>query len=229
MSATQGLMIIAAAWIGIGLVSAMIMGRRGHSPVEWWILGAILGPLVVALALGRIQDEIEMAKRFRHDSSSRIERGPDRLDVLIGLDGSPEAAGAMARTVQMLEPAIGSVTLATVIDFGFADTPGGSEGIAEIEKQLAENAARIANKPVETRILVGHPADALSSFAREHGCELIVVGARGRGLSKALLGSVAQRLASRADVPVLIGSTPIPGVDDAMLSNSRTGPEAKES
>jgi nucleotide-binding universal stress UspA family protein len=50
----------------------------------------------------------------------------------------------------------------------------------------------------------GPPARTLDTIAAEDGFGLLVVGARGAGISSVLLGSVATRLAARASVPVLI-------------------------
>jgi nucleotide-binding universal stress UspA family protein len=50
----------------------------------------------------------------------------------------------------------------------------------------------------------GQPAAILDRIAAEDGYGLLVVGARGAGLSSVLLGSVATRLAARASVPVLV-------------------------
>jgi nucleotide-binding universal stress UspA family protein len=50
----------------------------------------------------------------------------------------------------------------------------------------------------------GQPADVLDQVAIEDGYGLLVVGAKGAGLSTVLLGSVASRLAAQASVPVLV-------------------------
>jgi nucleotide-binding universal stress UspA family protein len=54
-------------------------------------------------------------------------------------------------------------------------------------------------------MLSGRPADALSEHALRDGYHLLVVGRRGRGASKAILGSTAARLTS-APIPVLVSS-----------------------
>jgi hypothetical protein len=51
MSATTALAFVMAAWLAIGVVSGITMGRRGHDGFTWMLLGATLGPLVVPLAL----------------------------------------------------------------------------------------------------------------------------------------------------------------------------------
>jgi nucleotide-binding universal stress UspA family protein len=54
-------------------------------------------------------------------------------------------------------------------------------------------------------ILSGRPADALTEHALRDGYQLLVVGRRGRGASKAILGSTAAQLAS-APIPVLVAA-----------------------
>ena len=51
MSATTALAIVMVAWLAIGVVTGIAMGRRGHDAFTWLLLGATLGPLVVPLAL----------------------------------------------------------------------------------------------------------------------------------------------------------------------------------
>lgn len=51
MSATAALAFVMATWLAIGTVTGKAMSRRGHDGFTWLVLGAILGPLVVPLAL----------------------------------------------------------------------------------------------------------------------------------------------------------------------------------
>ena len=52
---------------------------------------------------------------------------------------------------------------------------------------------------------VGSPAATIAAKATELGCDLIMMGTRGQGAgASALLGSVAQRVAEHATVPVLL-------------------------
>ncbi len=51
MSATTALAIVMVAWLAVGVVTGIAMGRRGHDAFTWLLLGATLGPLVVPLAL----------------------------------------------------------------------------------------------------------------------------------------------------------------------------------
>ena len=56
----------------------------------------------------------------------------------------------------------------------------------------------------EHRMLTGDPAGALVDFAKQEHIDLIVLGTHGRsGLSRLLMGSVAEAVVRRAECPVL--------------------------
>jgi YjbE family integral membrane protein len=56
----------------------------------------------------------------------------------------------------------------------------------------------------QTHARVGHPGETIAKVAADQGCDLIVMGARGGGMSSALLGSVAQDTLAQASAPVLL-------------------------
>jgi len=54
-------------------------------------------------------------------------------------------------------------------------------------------------------VLAGVPHDVVLDYAAEFDVDLLVVGTHGRtGVERAVLGSVAERLVRRADVPVFV-------------------------
>jgi nucleotide-binding universal stress UspA family protein len=53
-------------------------------------------------------------------------------------------------------------------------------------------------------LIGGAPAEALDQVARTRGADEIVVGARGLGRMRALLGSVSHELLHVADRPVVV-------------------------
>jgi len=77
------------------------------------------------------------------------------------------------------------------------------------EPETAERLARLsaslgAGVPVVVATAFGGAAHEITRYAREHGIDLIVVGTHGRtGMSRALLGSVAERVIRTAPCPVL--------------------------
>ena len=59
--------------------------------------------------------------------------------------------------------------------------------------------------PCEYRLTMGDPAGEVVRIAGDEGCEMIVMGTHGRtGLSRLLMGSVAEQIVRRAPCAVLI-------------------------
>ena len=58
--------------------------------------------------------------------------------------------------------------------------------------------------PVHRKIKVGSPADVICQYAREHEVDVVILGTHGRsGLTRLLMGSVAEEVVRRAHCPVL--------------------------
>jgi nucleotide-binding universal stress UspA family protein len=78
-----------------------------------------------------------------------------------------------------------------------------------VTQLLAETAAKAADVPVTVAGTAGDPADGILRYAADHGIDLIVVGTHGRtGVSRLLLGSVAERVVRGARCPVLVVPAP---------------------
>jgi nucleotide-binding universal stress UspA family protein len=177
---------------------AVVMGRRGHGPFGWFLIGAILGPLALPVAWRAIRDETSATAR-------PLERGvpaAGTLDVLVGIDGSDESARALRRVVDLVGPNMRRLTIATVVTFdeGSAQARQDEQGAIE---SLDTAAASVPQHDVGRVLLTGRPDEALVQHATENGFELLAIGRRGRGASKAILGSTAARVAD-GRVPVLI-------------------------
>ncbi len=202
MSATGALFLAAAVWVAIGLVCGFVMGRRGHAPYTWVLLGAVLGPLVVPLAF---------ATRLRQEPVVVAAPAPRRehagLDIVVGVDGSADATGALMTAVALFGRVLDRLTIAIVVEYDLAGAgaPTGARRHAEaILEHDARRTAGVLHREPETVVLQGRPADALASFARDGGYDLIVVGPRGQGASRLLFGSVASTFARGVGVPVAI-------------------------
>jgi nucleotide-binding universal stress UspA family protein len=199
-TATEVLVIGLAVWLTVAITLAVLMGRRGHSPFEWFLIGAVLGPIALPIAWGRIKDEPTAPDREVVDVSPGPGAGP--VDVLVGIDGSVESEAALRTAVEILGPRIGRLTLVGVtgFDYGNPQVKSDSEHALETLRGMAASAS-VAHLGIT--ILSGRPADALPEYALRDGYQLLVVGRRGRGASKAILGSTAAQLAS-APIPVLV-------------------------
>jgi nucleotide-binding universal stress UspA family protein len=194
MSATQILFLVVAGWMAMGLVAALLMGRRGHDPFRWWVLGAVFGPLVLILAIEGVLAE-------RESPAATIEQGREGegpIRVLVGIDGSAESLASLRAVTAVLGPRIGRLTLATVVPFD------GTLPETDAGQVMIEAARVVADFHPTTVVLHGEPAHELGAFAEREGFDVLVVGNRGRGISRMLTGSVASQLLSTDMVPVMV-------------------------
>jgi len=74
-----------------------------------------------------------------------------------------------------------------------------------IQKMLEDVRPRDPAVAFEHRLSMGDPAGEVVRIAGDEGCEMIVMGTHGRtGLTRLLMGSVAEQIVRRAPCPVLI-------------------------
>jgi len=83
---------------------------------------------------------------------------------------------------------------------------------AEVRRQLDAITAPNLKTPVEHVMLVGDEASEITRLADDSGFDLIVMGTHGRsGLSRMLMGSVAEKVLRKAPCPVLTVKQPFKG------------------
>lgn len=76
---------------------------------------------------------------------------------------------------------------------------------AALQKMLEKIVPTDPSVPYEHKLVIGDPADAVVDLAKEEKAELIVMGTHGRtGLSRLLMGSVAEAVVRRAPCPVFV-------------------------
>jgi nucleotide-binding universal stress UspA family protein len=186
-------------------------GRLGHSPFAWGLLGLVLGPIALLLAPVEVRNERPWWTRL---ASGDPGGGP--VDVLVGIDGSPESAAATTAALELLSDRVGRLTLVAVTEVD--DSVAGHQERARLRDELERQAEVVrawlqehdaigqakGKVTPELQLMSGPPVRTLDTIAAEDGYGLLVVGARGAGMSSVLLGSVATKLAARASVPVLI-------------------------
>lgn len=88
------------------------------------------------------------------------------------------------------------------MSFEAAERSGGDRAEAADNLERAARSVRICDP--RTVILSGPPARMLVEHARENGFHLLAVGSRGRGASKAVLGTVSGQLARQSRIPLLV-------------------------
>jgi nucleotide-binding universal stress UspA family protein len=137
--------------------------------------------------------------------------------ILVPVDGSDQATAASEYVVENFPSA--TVVLLHVInpaEAGYtteASIPTVSEEWYDEKRDRAgalfddlEDAARDAGIDDVERVLeVGRPTQAIVDYADDHDIDQIVMGSHGRsGMSRILLGSVAETVVRRATVPVTV-------------------------
>ena len=133
-------------------------------------------------------------------------------NVLVAVDGTPEAWDALALGVQIVRATRGRLTLLTVVVPAPAWTQVGifappADGSAEraAEQHLRELADAIPpDLPITTQLLHGsEPAHLIARYAEEGDHDLVVLAAHEHGPIGAAIESVQRRLLKCTRVPVL--------------------------
>jgi len=202
MNGDMMLVLVLLLWVSVGPILAVVMARRGHSPAGWGILGTLLGPLALPIAMD--------ARGRRRDAGLAVlttgSRRSGPVSVLAGIDGSDEAREALRRAVDLLGDRIGRLSLVTVVSYDALDD---RDMLADEEAtaQLWMTAARASVPGIvpDEYVVPGPPAPALIRLAVEGDYDLVVIGSRGRGMTPRLFGSVAGALAASSPISVLVG------------------------
>ena len=95
---------------------------------------------------------------------------------------------------------------------GYAMASQWEEEQKRAEARLAEVKPPVAGLDVKRELLIGSPVTEILSYADRHEIGLIVMGSHGRtGLSRLLMGSIAEGVVRRASCPVLVVKHPVDG------------------
>jgi len=150
--------------------------------------------------------------------------------IVVGYDGSEASRAAVERALALAKLSGGKLVVATVVppptvflgelllpevvDVSTVEEPARRQ-LEALVREIRE-AAGFEN--VEPVILMGDPADELVAYAEDNGCDLIVVGRRGRGgLERLILGSVSSKIVNISHgVDVLV-------VESASLAKKKKG------
>jgi len=98
--------------------------------------------------------------------------------------------------------------LASLAKFGAVSPEPTNWGV--LQRQLAEIEATDDGLTIVRTVLVGDEAEEINRFAKENQVDLIVMGTHGRtGLSRLLMGSVAESVLREAPCPVMTIKSPM--------------------
>ncbi len=141
--------------------------------------------------------------------------------ILVPVDGSAEARAAGRHAIELAQSLGASVMAIHVAPpfqslyfEDFVPPPSttsemwqaGLRKVAERHFEPLRDAAQQEGVALSTEVVFDdRPAQAIETAARQNGCDLIVMGPRGRGgVADLLMGSVTQRVLAASKVPVLV-------------------------
>lgn len=138
------------------------------------------------------------------------------LKLLVAVDGSDSSNRAVAHLTKRVQVYKGGVEVhllnvqhplpslvASHVPQASLDKHHEEEGMACLKSAMKKLDA--AGVKYTHHIAVGDPAETIARFAKEKGCDEILMGTRGHGTTATLLlGSVATKVMHHVDVPVTL-------------------------
>lgn len=136
---------------------------------------------------------------------------PGKKKVLVPVDFSEASLSAVPLGLELVDEPSNLCVLHVARevvrgDPGFPWDPlGEATQRGQLEKVLRDDLAEALESGVQAEIAFGDPGTEIAKFAADGGFDLIVMPSHGRtGLSRILIGSVAERVTRLAHCPVLI-------------------------
>ena len=133
-------------------------------------------------------------------------------NILVPIDGSKNSFKALTKAIYLAKKCDALITALYVLRVAY-DNPDlvyvtqTQNELKKVEKFLntAKNQVTKNSVSFKKKILFGHEAKRIIDFAQKQRFDLIVMGARGRGVMKQMfLGSVSNTVVHNSKVPVLI-------------------------
>jgi nucleotide-binding universal stress UspA family protein len=185
----------------------LVVGARQHHGLRRWVEGAVSTPLlkhapcpVLVVPAGFTATKNDLPKR-----------------VLFAVDGSPHATAALhyglrfathetaLRAVYVVDRAVRLSDFVPIDALEDAFVEEGTRALAAARPILANTSEHASATLVETERTSDDVAHAIVRAAAAWNAELIVMGTHGRrGVSRWLLGSVAERVARLTQTPLLL-------------------------
>lgn len=198
------LVVALLIWAGI-VVASMLLAtwfavRWGRDPFGWVLLSAVLGPIALVGLVGTHQSDVARPEP--------APRSANQQSILAAVDGSP-ASEHIAEYVAATYPGASNVVLLAVLSHDArpaAGAPLRAEEQRRVEAMFARAQQIIAGDglPVRTKIAYGAAGEAIVRAADEENASVVVIGRRGAGLSKALLGSTSDYVVKHSTRPVVV-------------------------
>jgi nucleotide-binding universal stress UspA family protein len=197
------------------------------------LLEALRSPSVTARLLGHAATPMLIWPEVAPGRALATFLNTPSSQIVVPLDGSPLAEQALplalgfvrlfARPLLLVRAVVPQVTAAMWPETYGPEIRLEAEAQQDAESYLAETRSRLeagdATLVVRSSVVVGQPDQEIKRCAETHDGSLVIMSTHGRsGIQRALLGSVAARLARDAVVPVLV----VPPASVEVAAVSRT-------
>ncbi|MGZ9274843.1 MAG: universal stress protein [Nitrospira sp.] len=184
----------------------IVMGTHGHTGWDRLRLGSTAQAVVREASCPVLTlQEVVARDSFRHHAKVSLDR------LLVATDFSPCADAALRYVSGMAARLKAQVCIVHAADEGMAHKLG-QRKLRILTRELQQNGIA-----AESMSAPGDPVEIILRLAAQWQADVIAAGTQGRrGLSRMLLGSVAETLLGRAGCPVLIlrnGSQLLPAGD----------------
>jgi nucleotide-binding universal stress UspA family protein len=196
----------------------IVVGTHGRTGLSWLLSGS------VATAVMRRARCPVLALRARE----RTRKAGETPVLLHPTDFSASSEGAFQVACRLARELGARLVILTVAPFDLLV----NDMVIPVDPQIYRDAlddvrrratTRDPKYLIESRLGRGDAADEIIRTAAELDCSLIVMGSHGRtGLSRLLMGSVAESVLPRAECPVLIVKTSQPAAAPASSSDQQT-------
>jgi nucleotide-binding universal stress UspA family protein len=187
-------------------IDQIVIGSRGRDGARRLLLGSVAETIV-----RRAPVPVTVVRQ----SPAVDEGSPER--ILVPFDGSDPAKAALEYAVNRHPDAEITALYAVYPPAELTeqgdDVPGEIEHWAmhldEHTQEIIHSAETGVDQPIATETISGDPASAIVSYAEEHDIDQIVIGSHGRdGISRLLMGSVAETVVRRAPTSVTVVREP---------------------
>jgi len=125
--------------------------------------------------------------------------------IPVAIDHEPMVARKIEVARALLSPG-GRITLVTVLEqiSGFVAEFVTTREENHLTKRLLGRLEAVTGgaSDIKVKVITGKPGVEIARYARDNGCDLIVVGSQAPGASEYMLGSTASRVVRRASCSV---------------------------
>jgi nucleotide-binding universal stress UspA family protein len=159
---------------------------------------------------------VYMGQALRQSECQPPERREEEMysKVLIPLDGSPLAERAIDHAIEISRGTGAEIILLQVVHDPLAALPEAGqaaetlvtgEAVSSAMAYLSGIASRLEGTTVRCEVIEGEPAASILDLAHRENVDVIVMSTHGRsGLTKAVMGSVAEKVAMTTKRPVML-------------------------